>query len=102
MHGAKSLERYAEAAMAMTLEGRIDAIRCPTLLTTAENDPLSKGAEAIFAELSCPKELMRFTAAEGAGDHCEIGNRSLATLRMFDWLAETVGLDALTRELASD
>ena len=91
-HGVKSFEGYAEAAMAMTLEGRIDAIRCPTLLTTAENDGLSKGA--IFAELSCPKELMRFTAAEGAGDHCEIGNRSLATLRMYDWLAATVGLDA--------
>ena len=36
---------------------------------------------------------MAFTAAEGAGDHCEMGNRSLATLRMFDWLAATLRLD---------
>ena len=93
VHGARSLGDYAEAAMAMTLDGRIGTIRCPTLLTTAENDPLSKGAEAIFDELACPKELLRFTAAEGAGDHCEIDNRALATLRMLDWLAATLGLD---------
>ena len=86
VHGVKSLGEYAEAAMAMTLEGRVGMIRCPTLLTTAENDPLSHGAEALLAELACPKALLRFTAAEGAGDHCEMGNRSLATLRMLDWL----------------
>lgn len=93
VHGVTGFAGYAAAAMALTLDGRIDAIRCPTLLTTAENDMLSKGAEALFAELSCPKEFMRFTAAEGAGDHCEMGNRSLATLRMLDWLAATLALD---------
>ena len=93
VHGVKSLGEYAEAALAMTLEGRVDAIRCPTLLTMAESDFRSKTAENLFAELTCPKTLMRFTAAEGAGDHCEMPNRSLATLRMFDWLAETLHLD---------
>lgn len=94
VHGVKSLGEYAEAALAMTLEGRVDAIRCPTLLTMAENDFRSKGAESLLAELTCPKTLMRFTAAEGAGDHCQMSNRSLATLGMFDWLAETLRLDA--------
>lgn len=93
VHGVTSLAGFADAAMAMTIEGRIGMIRCPTLLTTAENDMMSKGAEGIFADLSCPKELMRFTAAEGAGDHCEMNNRSLATLRMLDWLAATFALD---------
>ena len=93
VHGVKSLGDYAEAALAMTLEGRVDAIRCPTLLTMAESDFRSKTAENLFNELTCPKTLMRFTAAEGAGDHCEMPNRSLATLRMFDWLAETLHLD---------
>jgi hypothetical protein len=32
----------------------------------------------------CPKALLRFTAAEGAGDHCEMGNRSLLDQRVFD------------------
>ena len=47
----------------------------------------------LFAELGCPKTLLRFTAAEGAGDHCEMANRSLANLRMLDWLAATLDLD---------
>ena len=91
VHGVKSLGEYAEAALAMTLEGRVGDIRCPTLLTTAENDPLSQVAEALLAELACPKALLRFTAAEGAGDHCEVQNRSLATLRVLDWLDATLG-----------
>jgi alpha-beta hydrolase superfamily lysophospholipase len=91
VHGVESLGEYAEAAMAMTLEGRVGMIRCPTLLTTAENDPLSHGAEALMAELTCPKTLLRFTAAEGAGGHCEMANRSLANLRMLDWLDATLG-----------
>jgi hypothetical protein len=79
-----------EAGLAMTLEGRVGQIRCPTLLTTAENDPLSKGAPALYDELTCPKALLRFTAAEGAGDHCEMYNRSLAMMRMLDWLDATL------------
>jgi alpha-beta hydrolase superfamily lysophospholipase len=66
VHGVKSLGEYVAAATAMTLEGRVAGIRCPTLLTTAEDDRLSKGAEALMAELTCPKTLMMFTAAEGA------------------------------------
>jgi alpha-beta hydrolase superfamily lysophospholipase len=93
VHGAKSLGAYAEAAMAMTLEGRTGMIRCPTLLTTAENDPLSHGAEALAAEIGATATLMRFTAADGTGGHCEMGNRSLAMLRMLDWLAATLRLD---------
>src|SRR6478609_6458704 len=71
VHGVDSLGAYLTAAEAMTLEGRVGTIRCPTLLTTAENDPLSHGAAALLAELSCPATLLSFTAAEGAGDHCE-------------------------------
>jgi hypothetical protein len=86
----KTLGAYVAAATAMTLEGRVGQITCPTLLTMAESDALSQGAEALLAELRCPKTLLRFTAAEGAGGHCKMGNRSLANLRMLDWLDETV------------
>lgn len=93
VHGVKSLGDYLKAAMEMTLEGRVGAIRCPTLLTMAEDDGLSHGAEALLAELTCPKTLMKFETAAGAGGHCEMGNRPLANLRMLDWLAETLGAD---------
>jgi hypothetical protein len=91
VHGVTSLGEYVAAAMRMTLDGRVGMIRCPMLLTTAEDDPLSKGAEALHAELACPKTLLAFAAAEGAGDHCELGNRSLAQMRMLDWLDATLG-----------
>ena len=35
-----------------------------------------------------------FTAAEGAGDHCEMEARSLFSQRAFDWLDETLGRHA--------
>jgi hypothetical protein len=57
----------------------------------AEDDRLAQGAPALLERLAGPKTLIRFTGAEGAGDHCEIGNRSLANRRILDWLDETLG-----------
>ena len=68
------------------MDGRAELIRCPTLFTMAEDDPLGAGVPAFFEALTCPKNLVRFTAAQGAGDHCEMGNRSLLNRRSLDWL----------------
>jgi hypothetical protein len=62
-------------------------ITCPTLIATAEDDDLCKDMPAFFDQLSCPKQLIQFSAAEGAGDHCESGARVLFHQRVFDWLA---------------
>lgn len=86
VHGTPSLREYLASVDAYTLEGRIEAIRCPTLLTAAENDPLSATTANFFEALQCPKAMLRFTAAEGAGEHCEMLNRSLANHRALDWL----------------
>ena len=67
---------------------RAELIRCPTLITQAENDPLAAGADAFYDALRCPKTLLRFTAAEGADGHCEMRNRSLLNRRVLDWLDE--------------
>ena len=90
VHGVDNLRDYIRVASQFTLEGWVEKIRCPTLLTAAENDPLSAGTEALFAALQCPKSLIRFTAAEGAGDHCEMQNRSLLNRRVLDWLDLTL------------
>ncbi len=34
----------------------------------------------------CEKDYLRFTAEEGAGEHCVSGNRALFHERVFDWL----------------
>jgi alpha-beta hydrolase superfamily lysophospholipase len=86
VHGVNSISGYLAAAEQFTLEGRTASIRCPTLLTMAEDDKLASGAPALLDRLTCPKALLRFTGAEGAGDHCEMRNRSLLALRMLAWL----------------
>jgi pimeloyl-ACP methyl ester carboxylesterase len=86
VHGVNSLSEYLRAVAPFDLTGRIEAIRCPTAITAAENDPLARSAEQIYDALPCEKVLLRFRGSEGAGDHCEMGNRSLLDQRVFDWL----------------
>ncbi len=86
VHGVDNLRAYLASAELFTMNGRADLIQCPTLITQAENDVLGKDAGAFFDALRCPKALMRFTAAEGADDHCEMQNRSLLNRRALDWL----------------
>ena len=86
VHGVDNLRDYLRSAEQFTLAGRIEQIRCPTLLTMAENDPLAAATPQMFEMLCCPKKLLRFTAAEGADTHCEMGNRTLLNDRVLDWL----------------
>ena len=86
VHGVGTLGEYLKATVPFTLEGRLDAISCPTALTAAEEDPLARSVDQVYEALRCPKTLLRFTAAEGAGDHCEMRNRTLLDQRVFDWL----------------
>ena len=85
-NGVDDLRGLVEETRKFTLRERVDRITCPTLLTLAENDPLAAAVEDFFAALSSPKQLERFTAAEGAGEHCEMMNRSLLNRRVLDWL----------------
>jgi alpha-beta hydrolase superfamily lysophospholipase len=86
VHGVDSLGDYFRSAMEFTLDGRAEQIACPTLVTKAENDARAGSADGVFAALRCSKEIIAFTAAEGAGDHCEMMNRSLVNRRALDWL----------------
>jgi alpha-beta hydrolase superfamily lysophospholipase len=88
VHGTGNLRDYLRSAELFTMEGRAELIRCPTLLTMAEHDPLAASAQAFFDALRCPKTLLQFSAAEGAGGHCEMQNRSLLNRRALDWLDE--------------
>jgi pimeloyl-ACP methyl ester carboxylesterase len=88
VHGVGNLRDYLRSAEQFTMDGRAELIRCPTLLTLAEQDPLTGSAQSFLDRLRCPKDLMRFTAAEGAGEHCEMTNRSLLNGRVLDWLDE--------------
>ncbi|QDQ97536.1 alpha/beta hydrolase family protein [Tomitella fengzijianii] len=88
--GVPDLRGFLRALAGFTLKDRVGGIRCPTLLTAAENDPLAADTAAFFDALTCPKALLRFTAAEGAGEHTEAVNRSLYNQRALDWLDEVL------------
>jgi alpha-beta hydrolase superfamily lysophospholipase len=88
VHGVSTPMAGLKAIADFTMDGRYERVGCPTLLTQAENDPLSKLAPDFADRLTCPVTVVRFTAAEGAGDHCEILNRPLANGRMLDWLEQ--------------
>jgi alpha-beta hydrolase superfamily lysophospholipase len=89
VHGVDSVADYVRATADFSLAGRLGNVRFPTLVTQADADPLSATADLVVAGLtSCPVELVSFTAAEGAGDHCEWLDRSRFDQRAFDWLDE--------------
>ena len=86
VHGVKSPLEYVKLTQDYTLEGRVEHIRCPTLICSAENDDIGVTARKLYDALSCEKSFIAFTAPEGAGEHCEVGARSLFNQRAFDWL----------------
>jgi pimeloyl-ACP methyl ester carboxylesterase len=91
VHGVSSMMDFLGLTQQYTLSDRAHKIRCPTLVTWAENDPIAGLAETLYDSLACPKTLLRFTDAEGAGDHCEMNARTLFHQRAFDWLDGVLG-----------
>jgi predicted alpha/beta-fold hydrolase len=90
VHGVDSIMDYLRITPQYSMSDRVDGIQCPTLITWAESDPIAGFAEKLYEALSCPKTLIRFTNAEGAGEHCEMNARTLFHQRTFDWLDETL------------
>jgi alpha-beta hydrolase superfamily lysophospholipase len=86
VHGVSSPIAYIKALPDYSLKGRAEHIACPTFVCNAEGDDISASAPKLFAALTCEKEFVTFTTAEGAGDHCESGARTLYHARSFGWL----------------
>jgi hypothetical protein len=75
------------------LESVLDRIRTPLLITDPDGEQFWPGqSQRLYAALSGPRHLIRFTACEGADRHCEPMARTLVEQRMFDWLDDTLGL----------
>lgn len=89
-HGTSTVRAYLRELSRFSLAGRAGEITCPTLALEAEGDSASQGQLGVFAgALTAPVTTHRFTAAEGAGGHCEgLGQRRLERV-VYDWI-ETV------------
>jgi hypothetical protein len=69
----------------------VGQITTPLLITDPEGEQFWPGqSQQLFDKLQGTKQLLKFTADEGADRHCEPLARSLLEQRMFDWLDETL------------
>ena len=68
-------------------------IKCPTLVIVSENDHFhtTQAQEKLYDLIKAPKTLMRFTNAEMAGEHCQMGSVILSNQKILDWLDDTLG-----------
>ncbi|UYP18932.1 alpha/beta fold hydrolase [Rhodococcus sp. Z13] len=88
VHGVSDIRELFAALDEYTLDGIGERISCPVVVTAAENDPLARGAGVFGDRLGDKVTLLRFTDAEGAGEHCEMTNRTLLNRRVLDRLDE--------------
>lgn len=94
VNGVDNLFEYFASMLDYELSPVAGQISCPTLLTAPEGDPIAAGAPKLYEAIDVPKTLIRFTAAEGAGGHCEGAARLLYHQRVFDWLDEVLEISS--------
>lgn len=101
VHGVSTPLDYLSLTRDYALERKAEQIRCPMLVCSAENDDIGITADALFDVLTCEKTRLKFSTAEGAGEHCEAGARSLFNQKTFDWLDDVLARPELGGRLAS-
>lgn len=94
-HGVTGITDYFRELARFSLRDGVGDITAATLACNAEGDAADNGQlDEFVGLLTCPVEVRRFTAAEGAGGHCEgLGQRRFATAA-YDFLTPILGLDA--------
>jgi dienelactone hydrolase len=93
--GAKDIDDFMRIAEDVHLDGVLDRIRVPFLVTHGEKDsqiPL-KWAHATYEQLvnSPKRELKVFTDREGGVQHSSFDNSANAGAYIADWVAEVLG-----------
>jgi fermentation-respiration switch protein FrsA (DUF1100 family) len=90
--GVDSAAELQRTLREYSLVGVADDVTCPTLVLAGEDDhfvPVELADE--FVELVGESATRRvFRTEEGAGEHCQMGNLTLATDTIYDWLDETL------------
>ncbi|WP_286897055.1 alpha/beta hydrolase family protein [Achromobacter sp. UBA2119] len=92
--GEKDIDSMLTTADRMSLEGILDRIRCPILVTHGENDRQIRleQAERLIREcVNSPKaELFVHTLKDGGAEHCSVDNIKLGVDTIADWVSETM------------
>ena len=99
--GGKDIGEFLEIVESVHLDGVLERIRVPFLVTHGEKDsqiPVH-WAERTYAQLinSPKRELKIFTAREGGVQHSSFDNSANAGAYIADWVAETLGGSTVPR-----
>ena len=92
--GLSTVDELIDLFDRMSLEGVIQNLKCPLLVTHGENDrqvPLAQAQRMVAEAGSADKELKVFTVAEGGAEHCQLDNRYRGSDYVTDWFAERLG-----------
>jgi dienelactone hydrolase len=87
--GVSTFGDWLRVLVSYTLEGRIDGITCPTLITEGEGDFASQ-SDKLFEALSCPKELRKLSAKDGCAGHISGLGQQRWQQEAFGWLASVL------------
>ena len=91
--GAKDMDEFMEISAKANLNGVLDRVRVPFLVTHGEQDrqiPLEYAHQTYEQLVNSPKrELKIFTAREGGVQHSSVDNSASARDYIADWVAET-------------
>ena len=93
--GATDMDDFLKKAEGMNLNGHMDRIKVPFLVTHGEQDRqigLDYAHQAYDQLTNCPKrELKIFTPREGGVEHVGADNMSYGRDYIADWFADTLG-----------
>ncbi len=92
--GTETVEQALAITHRMTLEGVIENLTCPLLITHGAADrqiPLADAHKTFEAAInSSRRELKIFTAEEGGVEHCQVDNAGNGTDYMCDWIMDVL------------
>lgn len=93
--GTESYYEFAVACQKMTLDGGVvERIACPCLVMEADGDQFFRGQpEHVYNALRSPKQFARFTAEDGAENHCQSGALAYKDEVVFNWLDDILLAD---------
>lgn len=93
--GAESSEEFFAKAAGMTLDGQMEKIKVPFLVTHGENDrqiSLDYAHQSYDQLVNSPKRALKiFTPREGGVEHVGADNMSFGREYIADWFADTLG-----------
>ncbi|GAB0117951.1 alpha/beta hydrolase family protein [Acidisoma sp. 7E03] len=96
--GAPDMESFMQIAAKTTLDGILDRVRVPFLVTHGQKDrqiPLEFATRTFEALVNSPKREMKvFTEREGGVEHVGADNMAFGRDFIADWVAESFGLGA--------